>query len=160
MMMLIGIGAYRMKVNIKVKVVYMYLMYVGIELFISGMLLYYYYFDRYGILEIAWEYLFVAPLGLLLTMLAVVIRKKNEVNNVHWRLLQILFISLTAFSVFELVNTLLNGDILLMDHLIRIIRDIFQITTALLLYLTLSAEIKGRTLIHSILDYVGVPSRK
>ena len=160
MMILIGIGAYRMKVNIKVKVVYMYLMYVGIGLFISGMLLYYYYLDRYGIPEIAWQYVLIAPLGFILAVLAIIIRRRNAVSNRHWRILQILFISLTAFSVLELVETLLDGDILFMDHLIKIIRDIFQILTAILLYLTLSAEITGKTRIHSILDYVGVPSRK
>ena len=161
MLILIGSIAYRQKVSNRVEAVVVYVTYIGFGLFASGILLYYFYYNLSGNLTAAWEYIFVAPLGFILMIVGLRIAKIRKVSDPMWRLLQVLFISLTFFTVFELINTLRSGDILFGDHFIKIIRDIFQIGNAILLYLTLSEEIKGRTRIHRILDLIpSIPSRK
>ena len=158
MLIIIGITAYRMKTNDKVHIVVRYLIFAGMGLFISGVMLYAFWQDIAHDLGVAWEYLLVAPLGLALSLLGIVIARNGSIKDWQWPLLQILMGSLALFSVFELVVTLMDGDLTQTDSIIKIVRDIFQIGNALLLYLALSAEIKGRTRIHAILDLI--PSRK
>ena len=160
MLMMIGITTYRMKDPRKVDVAFRYIIFVGIGLFISGTLFYYFYYDLYGHPEIAWEYLLIAPMGLILALLGIWIVRTKRMGKWQWRVLILLMVLLTSFSVYELYNTIITGDLLATEHAVRIARDIFQIGNAILLYLVLTAEFKGKTKIHTILDYVGIPSRK
>jgi hypothetical protein len=138
MLMAIGYTAYTGKVNRRADVVFTYLTFYGIGLFISGVILLFYY----GIGT--WEYYIVAPAGLILTALGLSVKDGKEVSRSWWNILVVMLILLVLFAVHEIMMALFSYHMDAISTIGRVGREAFLIANAFLLYFTLSSDVQKK----------------
>jgi hypothetical protein len=138
MLLTIGFFAYTERNKGKADVVFSYLTFYGIGLFTSGVLLLLYYKFDMG----AWEYLIVAPAGLVLTALGISVRNGKKISKLWWRVFAVSFVVLVLFAIHEIMRLLLDGHFMDMNWMGRVGREILLIANAYLLYFALYSEVK------------------
>ena len=140
MQMMIGIFAYTGRIKGRADVVYTYLIFTGIGLFVSGMVfLFYYHFNT-----AAWEYLIVAPGGLVITALGLSVRDGRDISKMWWWIFIIAFVILVGITFHTIFTLLLDNNFGLLDWLGRIGREILQVSNGCIMLYVLYWDVKNR----------------
>jgi len=140
MQLTIGIFAYTGRTKSKADVVYTYLIFTGIGLFISGIIfLFYYHFNT-----AAWEYLIVAPGGLVITALGLSVRDGRDISKIWWWIFGIAFLILASITVHTIINIFLDDSMEILDWLGRMGREALQVFNGCIMLYVLYGDVKNK----------------
>jgi len=146
MQMTIGAFAYTGRTKGKADVVYTYLVFTGVGLFISGVIfLFYYHFNT-----AAWEYLIVAPGGLVITALGLSVWGGKDISIIWWGVFIIAFVILISITLHTIVTIFMNDSMEIFDWLGKMGREALQAFNACIMLYVLYWDVKEKPNRHRI----------
>jgi hypothetical protein len=146
MQMTIGAFAYTGRTKRKADVVYTYLIFTGVGLFLSGIVfLFYYHFNT-----AAWEYLIVAPGGLVITALGLSVWGGKDISVIWWGIFIVAFVVLISITLHTIATILMNDSMEILDWLGRMGREALQVFNACIMLYVLYWDVKEKPNQHCI----------
>ena len=152
MLMIVGFHALTERAPTRGDVAFTYMMFVGLGLFASGIMLLFSFFVYYDLF--IWQYSLVAPLGLVVMSFGMRVKKGRPINILWWRILQLAFVILLCLTVLEVYRLLTYEDLNNIHNLGGLLREFSTAGTSILMYSVVTSEIKRN------IDVAGVQSKK